>query len=86
MVIMQIEFYGEINNYIIVIYMNESEQVFWLAVITSAVGITTLIIKSLSRSKCDEIKCGCIKIHRNVDLEEKLDELELNNKKDSEKL
>ena len=62
--------------------MNESEQVFWLAVITSAVGITTLIIKSLSRSKCDEIKCGCIKIHRNVDLEEKLDELELNKKKD----
>jgi hypothetical protein len=65
--------------------MNQSDQVFYLSVITIGVGLITLIIKSISRSKCDELKCGCIKIHRNVELEEKLDELELN-KKESEKV
>ena len=65
--------------------MNQSDQVLYLSVITIGVGLITLIIKSVSRSKCDELKCGCIKIHRNVELEEKFDELELN-KKDSEKV
>jgi len=65
--------------------MNQSDQVFYLSVITIGVGLITLIIKSISRSKCDELKCGCIKIHRNVELEEKFDELELN-KKESEKV
>jgi hypothetical protein len=58
--------------------MNQTDQIFYLAVISSGVGLITLIIKSLSKSKCDTIKCGCINIHRNVEIEKDLDELEMN--------
>ena len=32
-------------------------------------GVIGLIIKKMSQSKCDEINCWGIKIHRRVDLE-----------------
>jgi len=63
--------------------MDSVDQVFWLTVMGSGVAILTLVVKSLTRSKCDSFECGCLKIHRNVELEEKLDELEMATKSKS---
>ena len=49
--------------------MDNSDQVFWMTVMASAVGILGLIIKKISASKCDEISCWGIHIHRRVELE-----------------
>ena len=49
--------------------MDNSDQVFWMTVMASAVGILGLIIKKISSSKCDEISCCGIHIHRRVELE-----------------
>jgi len=44
-------------------------ETFWLTVLATAAGIIGLVIKKMAQSKCDEIKCWGIKIHRRVDLE-----------------
>ena len=67
--------------------MDSSDQVFWLTVMGSVVAVLGLIIKSLSKSKCDIIECGsCFKIHRNVELEEKIDELEIIHQRDNDRV
>ena len=53
-------------------------DVIILAIITSSVSVATLVVKSCLRSKCTDIKCGCLSIHRDSTLEERFDELELN--------
>jgi len=68
--------------YLILIYImspwfSEFNSVFWLSIAGSVFGLTAIIIKSLKSSKCKEFKCCCIKCIRDVQLEEKLDELEL---------
>ena len=49
--------------------MTELSEGFWMGVLASGAGIITLIIRALSRSKCDEISCMGLHIHRRVDLE-----------------
>jgi hypothetical protein len=67
--------------------MDSSDQVFWLTVMGSVVAVLGLVIKALSKSKCDIIECGsCLKIHRNVELEEKIDELELAHHRDNDSI
>ena len=67
--------------------MDSNDQVFYLTIVGSAVATLGLIIKALSRSKCDNIECGgCLKIHRNIDAEKELDELELARSKDSDSI
>jgi hypothetical protein len=44
-------------------------ETFYLTILATGAGILTLIIKKMSQSKCDEINCWGIKIHRRVDLE-----------------
>ena len=58
--------------------MDSNEQMFWIAVMGAAGASLGLIIKALSRSKCDSIEVCCIKIHRDVVTESHLDELEMN--------
>ena len=53
-------------------------DVILLAIITSCVSVITLVVKLCLRSKCTDVKCGCLTIHRDTSLEERFDELELN--------
>jgi len=60
-------------------YMDSNEQMFWITVMGSAVALIGLVIKAMSRSKCDNIEFCCLKVHRDVEAESKLDEIEIAN-------
>ena len=57
--------------------MTEFTETFWLGFIGASIGFLGLTLKMCLRSKCDNVEICCIKIHRNIELEEKFDELEL---------
>lgn len=61
--------------------MNDTlfSEVFWTFFITSTIGFLLAVIKSCYKSKCTEISCGCIKIIRDTNNEEKIDEIQLQN-------
>jgi len=44
-------------------------ETFWLTLMATSAGVIGLVIKKMAQSKCDEINCWGIKIHRRVDLE-----------------
>lgn len=44
-------------------------ETFWLTLMATGAGILGLVIKKISNSKCDEIHCLGIHIHRRVELE-----------------
>jgi hypothetical protein len=44
-------------------------EVFLSFLVSSAIACVLTIAQYLYKSKCDNIKCGCISIHRVVDLE-----------------
>lgn len=52
---------------------------FWSFMITSIIACILALAQYLFKSKCDNIECCCIKIHRSVELEnnENLPEVEL---------
>ena len=49
--------------------MTEFTETFWLTVLGTGAGIVMLIIKKMAASKCDDISCLGIHIHRRVELE-----------------
>jgi hypothetical protein len=49
--------------------MVDLSETFWLTLMATGAGILGLIIKKISSSKCDEINCWGIHIHRKVELE-----------------
>ena len=49
--------------------MTDLSETFWLTMMATGSGIMALIIRGLMRSKCDEISCCGIHIHRRVELE-----------------
>ena len=50
------------------------DSFFWLSLVTLICGGLSLSIRYAYRSKCKNIKlCGCIKIDRDVDIEERED-------------
>jgi len=49
--------------------MTDFTETFWLTVLGTGAGIIMLIIKKMSASKCDDISCFGIHIHRRVELE-----------------
>jgi hypothetical protein len=49
--------------------MTDFTETFWLTVLATGAGILGLIVKKISSSKCDEINCFGVHIHRRVDLE-----------------
>ena len=49
--------------------MTELSEGFWMGVLATGAGILGLIIRAMSRSKCDEISFCGLHIHRRVDLE-----------------
>ena len=54
-------------------------EVFLSFVISSGIACILTLAQYLYKSKCDKVRCGCISIHRNVDLEvgDTLDPIEL---------
>jgi len=50
----------------------ELSETFWMSVLATCAGILGLVIKRLSASKCDEISCLGLHIHRKVELEENI--------------
>ena len=49
--------------------MVDLSETFWLTLMATGAGIVGLIIKKMSASKCDDISCLGIHIHRRVELE-----------------
>jgi hypothetical protein len=54
-------------------------EVFLSFVVSSAIACILTLAQYLYKSKCDKVRCGCISIHRNVDLEvgENIEPIEL---------
>ena len=50
----------------------ELSETFYMSVLASGCAILALIIKRMSASKCDEISCFILHIHRRVELEENI--------------
>ena len=61
----------------------ELTEVFLTFVISSGVGLILAVLKMCYKSKCSSIEVCCIKIVRNVDVEEREDEIEM--KKEADK-
>ena len=51
--------------------MQSDETIFWTFFITSTIGLIIALTKMAYKSKCKEINCGCIKIIRDTEVEEK---------------
>lgn len=51
--------------------MDTNEQIFWTFFITSMVGLVLALTRMAYKSKCRQIDCGCIKITRDTETEEK---------------
>ena len=56
-------------------------EVFWVAFITTASGMVIKLASMAYKSKCKEFQCCCLKVVRDVVLEEKENEFEIMNKK-----
>jgi len=51
---------------------------FYLSVLTLLMGGVGLIVRFAYKSKCTEVNCGCIKIKRDIEIEEREDREERN--------
>jgi hypothetical protein len=60
----------------------ETTEVFLTFVVSSGTALILAILKMCYKSKCSQIDLCCIKIVRNIEMEEKEDELELKIKAD----
>jgi hypothetical protein len=52
-------------------------EIFWTSLYISGFGFLGAVLAVCYKSKCKTIECCCIKINRDVELEEKVDEMEL---------
>lgn len=52
----------------------ELSEVFWTFLISSCVGLILAVCRFAYRSKCKEVNMCCLKIVRDVEGEEKIDE------------
>jgi len=52
-------------------------EVFWIAFVSSVSGMVIKLCSMAYKSKCKECSFGCIKIIRDVELEEKENEFEI---------
>ena len=56
-------------------------EVFWSFFLTSAIGCIMGILRMIYKSKCKSCSCCGIKIERDVEGEERIDELEIQRSK-----
>ena len=52
-------------------------EIFWTFFVGTIAGLIFGLFKMCLKSKCDNVSCCCIKIHRDISAESKLDEIEL---------
>ena len=57
--------------------MTDYSEGFWITMTGLIIGFLGLSVKMCLRSKCDSVDLCCLKIHRNVEVEEKAEEIEL---------
>ena len=48
----------------------ELSEMFWSVLVATVSGLIFGLVKACLKSKCDEVSCCCIKIHRNIKAEE----------------
>ena len=58
-------------------------ETFYMFLVTSGVGLLLALTKDCYKSKCKEIDFCCMKIVRDTENEEKLDEISMKNKTES---
>lgn len=58
-------------------------EIFYTFFITSVIACVLTLSRQIYKSKCEDIECCGLVIKRNVVLEEKLDEIEINNRTES---
>ncbi len=44
-------------------------EVFWTLLVVSVIGFLTLLAKMCFKSKCDQVSCCCLTIHRRTEEE-----------------
>jgi hypothetical protein len=57
--------------------MVEYSEGFWITLTGLVIGFMGLTIKFCLKSKCDNVECCCFKIHRAVEMEERIEERQL---------
>jgi len=57
--------------------MVDYSEGFWITLTGLVIGFLGITVKMCLKSKCDEVNICCIKIHRAVELEEKLEERQI---------
>jgi hypothetical protein len=48
----------------------ELTEIFWTIFVATTSALVFGLVKACLKSKCDEVSCCCIKIHRNIEAEE----------------
>ena len=54
------------------------DGIFWISFVTLITACCLAVIKITYKSKCKEVECCCIKIRRDIEQEQKIDEMEMN--------
>ncbi len=57
--------------------MKSEEQIFWTFFLTTMCGFLLALGRQMYKSKCKEIHCCCVHIVRDVEGEEKIDEIQM---------
>jgi hypothetical protein len=57
--------------------MDSNDQIFWTFFISTMCGFILALGRQMYKSKCKEIQICCIKVVRDVESEEKFDEVSL---------
>lgn len=57
--------------------MDSEQQIFWTFFITTMCGFLLALGRQMYKSKCREIDICCIHIKRDVETEEKIDEIQM---------
>lgn len=57
-------------------------EVFFSLLLTSIIGLILALARMCYKSKCSVIRCCGLEIDRNVETEEKIDEIEMNRNSD----
>jgi len=67
------------------VWYAEFNSVFWITVSTLLTGSIGLCVRYSLKSKCDMVKicCGLIEIHRNVGLENDVNDVEITSNNDN---
>jgi hypothetical protein len=53
--------------------MDQNIYIVFITILSLISTLLTLLIRTIYKSKCSHIKCCCIEIDRNVDLEKSID-------------